>query len=198
MKSKEIKEYLEKGYLYINVLFEIVGNPKEHVEAMLKRVIDGVKTNKDIVLFKEDYGEVKDAGDGLWGTFCESEMLVKDIKTISWISFNFSPASIEVREPKELLLKDKDLSSFFGELLSALHQNNMIAVKAKSDSKNLLLNFNKLVRNAVAISLKERDKTSEEIGKSIGLDEKGINSVLEAMIKEKTIEKQGDIYTNKK
>lgn len=198
MKSKEIKEYIEKGYIHINVLFEIVGNPKEHVEAMLKRVMDGVKTSKEIILFKEDYGEAEDAGDGLWSTFCEAEMLVKNINTISWISFNFSPASIEIREPKELLLKDKELSSFFGELLSALHQNNMVAVKAKSEAKQMLINFNKLIRNTVILSLNEKDKTAEEIGKSTGLDEKGVKTILDAMEKEKSIKKQGDKYTKTK
>ena len=195
MKSKEIKEYVEQGYLQINVLFEVVGNPKEHVENMIKKVIEGVKSNKDIKIIEEDYGEPDDAGDGLWGTFCETEMLVKNVHTLAWLAFNFSPASIEIKKPEELTLNDKQLTDFIGDLLAQLHQNNMNTIKAKSETKGVLKNFNALVRNAVLLSLKENDKTAKEIGQSIGIEEKGIIPVLNAMIKEKTVAPKEDKYT---
>lgn len=198
MKSKEIKEFVEQGYLHINVLFEVVGNPKEHVEAMIKKVMDGVRANKDIKVLEEEYGAAEDAGEGLWGTFCESELLVKDIKTLSWVAFNFSPASIELKAPKELVIKDKKMTDFIGDLLAQLHQNNMGAMQAKSETKSLLMNFNALVRNAVLLALKDGSKPAGDIGKGVGIAEKGIMPVLDAMIKEKTIEKQGDEYVRLK
>ncbi len=194
MKSKEIKEYLEQGYLQINVLFEVVGNPKEHVQLMIQKVIEGIKSNKDIKIINEDYGEAEDAGDGLWGTFCETELLVKDLKTTSWIAFNFSPASMEIIQPEELTMKDKEITDFLGDLLSQLHQNNMNAIKAKNDSKGLLLNLNKLMRNTVLLSLKEKDKNIQDIAKNVGIEEKGLQPLLDAMIKEKTITKENDLY----
>ncbi|MCC7575163.1 hypothetical protein KO361_06240 [Candidatus Woesearchaeota archaeon] len=194
MKSKEIKEFVEQGYLHINVLFEVVGNPKEHVEAMVRKVMEGVKSNKGVNVFKEDYGDAEDAGDGLWGTFCEAEMLIKDVNLLSWIGFNFSPASIEVKAPKEVVMKDKDLSDFMGELLAQLHQNNMNTVQAKSESKGLLVNFNALMRNAVLLALRGEEMTSSDIGKAVGISEEGIIPVLEAMIKEKTLDKKGDKF----
>lgn len=198
MKSKEIKEFVEQGYLQVNVLFEVVGNPKEHVEAMIKQVMAGVKANKDITVFEEEYGPAEDAGEGLWGTFCESEMLIKDIKLLSWIAFNFSPASMELKAPKELVIKDKKMTDFMGDLLAQLHQNNMGAMQAKSETKSLLMNFNALMRNAVLLTLKEGGKSSADIGKGVGIAEKGIIPVLDAMIKEKTIEKKDDLYVRLK
>ena len=198
MKSKEIKEFVERGYLHINVLFEVVGNPKEHVEAMIKKVMEGVKNNKDIKLLEEEYGDAEDAGEGLWGTFCESEMLVKGIKTLSWVAFNFSPASLEIKSPKELVIKDKKMTDFMGDLLAQLHQNNMSAMQSKSETKSLLMNFNALMRNAVLLTLKDGNKSASDIGKGVGIAEKGIVPVLNAMIKEKTIEKQDDKYVRLK
>jgi hypothetical protein len=194
MKSKEIKEFVEEGYIHINVLFEVVGNPKEHVEAMIRKVMEGIKANKDIKVFKEDYEAAEDAGEGLWGTICESEMLIKNVGILSWIAFNFSPASIEIKEPKQITMKDKEMTDFVGELLAQLHQNNMVLIQAKSDSKGLLMNFNALMRNAVLISVQGDEKTADEIGKAIGIDEKGIMPVLDAMIKEKTLAKKDDKY----
>jgi len=194
MKSKEIKEYVEKGYLHINVLFEVVGNPKEHVEAMVRKVLEGVKANKDIVVFVEDYGQAEDAGEGLWGTFCETEMLIKNINLLSWISFNFSPASVEIKAPKEIIIKDKKLTDFMGDLLAQLHQNNMVSIQAKSESQGLLLNFNALMRNTILIVLGSEEKSAFDLSKRIGVDEKSMISYLNAMIKEKTVIKNNDLY----
>ena len=194
MNSKEIKEFVEEGYIHINVLFEVVGNPKEHVEAMIRKVLEGIKANKDIKVFKEDYEAAEDAGEGLWGTICETEMLIKNVNVLSWIAFNFSPASIDIKEPKQITLKDKEMTDFIGELLAQLHQNNLVSIQAKSESKGLLMNFNALMRNSVLLSVGEVEKTAGEIGKAIGIDEKGILPVLDAMIKEKTLAKRDDKY----
>jgi hypothetical protein len=195
MKSKEIKEYVnEKGYLHLSVLFEIVGNPKEHVENMIKKVIDGVKSNKGIIVFDEEFGDAEDAGEGLWGVFCETEMLIKDLNILSWLAFNFSPASIEIKAPKELVIKDKKMTDFMGDLLSQLHQSNMNTIRAKSETKELLLNFNALARNAVFLAIGSDKKTPVEVAKVIGMTPEGISPVLEAMVKEKTLNKEGDKY----
>lgn len=195
MKSKEIKEYVEeKGYLHLSILFEVVGNPKEHVSAMLKKVMEGVKSNKGVIVFKEEYGDPEEAGEGLWGTFCDVELLVKNIDLISWIAFNFSPASIEVIAPKKIELSDKKLNSFFGEVLSSLHQNNMNLMKVKSESKDVLLNFNRLARNAILLSLKEKASSPLDVARDVGIDEASVSKFLDAMVKEKTVGKQGDKY----
>ena len=195
MKSKEIKEYVnEKGYLHLSVLFEIVGNPKDHVEKMLKAVIDGIKSNKDVILFNEEFGDPEDAGEGLWGVFCETEMLIKDINILSWLAFNFSPASIEIKAPKELVIKDKKMTDFMGDLLSQLHQSNMNTIRAKSETKELLLNFNALARNSVFLALGSDKKTPADVAKVIGMTAEGVSPVLEAMVKEKTLSKEGDKF----
>lgn len=94
MKSKEIKEFVESGYLRVNVLFEVVGNPKEHVEAMIKKVMEGVSSEKKIKVVSEEYGSAEDAGDGLWGTFCEADLLLKDVNVLSWLAFISSVAGM--------------------------------------------------------------------------------------------------------
>ena len=195
MKPKEIKEYVEeKGYLRLSILFEVVGNPKEHVGNMLKKVMEGVKSNKGVIVFKEEYGDPEEAGEGLWGTFCDVELLVKNIDLISWIAFNFSPASIEVTAPKKIELSDKKLNSFFGEVLSSLHQNNMNLMKVKSESKDVLLNFNRLARNAILLSLKDKASSPLDVARDVGIDDASVAKFLDAMVKEKTVEKQGDKY----
>jgi predicted transcriptional regulator len=70
----------------------------------------------------------------------------------------------------------------------------MNTVQAKSESKGLLVNFNALMRNAVLLALRGEEMTSSDIGKAVGISEEGIIPVLEAMIKEKTLDKKGDKF----
>ncbi len=197
MKSKEIKEYVEKGYLYVNVLIEIVGNPKEHIEKAMSTVVDTIKKEKGIVFVKEDRGSAEDAGEGLWGVYSEMELLLKSLDNLSWIAFNFMPASIELKEPSKLVLKDKQVTDFMGDILSQLHQVNMNQVQMDSDKKSLLKNINTLIRNAVLLAIDSeivKKKDADGIAVKIGVKGKELKPVLDAMVKEGSIVQEGEEY----
>lgn len=191
MESKEIKQYLDQGYIHLIVLFEIVGNPKEHVSKAMDQVLESIGKDARIKIVSNDKGTVEDAGEGLWGTYCESELLVKDILSLSWLAFNFLPASIEIKSPSKLTLKDKELTDFMGDLISQLHESNKKLVSTNSINMSMLRNINALMRNAVLISLNQEQKTAAELAKKVGVQTKDIEPLLDAMIKEKTIEKNG-------
>jgi hypothetical protein len=191
MESKEIKQYLDQGYIHLIVLFEIVGNPKEHVSKAMDQVLESIGKDARIKIVSNDKGTVEDAGEGLWGTYCESELLVKDILSLSWLAFNFLPASIEIKAPSKLTLKDKELTDFMGDLISQLHESNKKLVSTNSINMSMLRNINALMRNAVLISLNQEQKTAAELAKKVGVQTKDIEPLLDAMIKEKTIEKNG-------
>jgi hypothetical protein len=194
MDSKEIKTYLDQGYIHLIVLFEIVGNPKEHVSLAMDQVLKSIGEDKRVKIISNDRGTVEDAGDGLWGTYCETELLVKDLLTLSWLSFNYLPASIEIKAPAKLIVKDKELTDFVGDLISQLHESNKRVVATSSVYMGMLRSVNALIRNAVLISLNQEEKTAAELAKKVGVQTKDLDPVLEAMIKEKTIEKKGTKY----
>jgi hypothetical protein len=194
MDSKEIKKYLDEGYIHIIVLFEVVGNPKAHVSKAMDTVLESISKDKRVQIISNDKGTVEDAGEGLFGTYCESEILVKDLMTLSWLSFNFLPASIEIKAPAKLTFKEKELTDFVGDLVSQLHEVNKKLVFTNSQNFGMLKNINALVRNAVLISLNQEEKSAAELAKKVGMQTKELEPVLDAMIKEKTIEKSGAKY----
>lgn len=195
MTSKEIKEYIEKKYLRLNVLFEVIGNPKDHVAKAIKSVAKRLEDEKDVILIKGEIGEPEETQDGLFGGYCEADVLVKDFNKVSWLAFNFMPASIEIIEPANLTLKDKDLTDLANDLLAHLHDSNTQLIQMNSASQALLKNINALVRNAVLVSLADKDREGEEIAKMIGIAHNELKPVFEAMIKEKTIELKDSKYS---
>ena len=197
MDEKQAEEYVKKGYMYLSVMFEIVGSPKEHVKNALDTVVKKVKENEKIEWVGHEIGEPEEAQGGMWGSFCDAEILVKDIETISWLAFNFAPASIEIIEPAELKLKDKEMSDFFGDMLSQVHAVNTSLINERSSNKALQRNINAVVRNAILVSLIQEPKTSEEISKLIGIQEENLKPVFEAMVKEDKLELTGEKYKRK-
>lgn len=197
MDKIKLHEYLEKGYIYIELMFEVVGNPKEHIVNALKLLIEKIKEEKRIIMIKENFGEPAETPDKLWSTYCATEMLVRDVETLDFIVINFAPASIEIKEPKQLILKDKQLTDHYSEILAATHEMNTRLILVSSQSEGLLRNLNAIMRNTVLLSIAGNISTAAEIGKRIGVTEKDLEPLLEAMIKEKTIIKKGEKYERK-
>jgi hypothetical protein len=57
------KERLEKGQVLAKVIIEMLGAPKEHIEATLKQYIEKLKKEKkDFEVMKSDFAEAKEQG----------------------------------------------------------------------------------------------------------------------------------------
>ncbi|MFH1173795.1 MAG: hypothetical protein V1725_01540 [archaeon] len=195
MKEAEIQEKLKAGFMRARIIFEMIGNPKEHVIKTLKGYIANIKSDERIITLGEDYAEPEEMDDGkLWSTFCELEVLIKDLETFTWLCVNFSPASIEVLEPDEFLITNKDLGIWLNELLLRLHEIGIGFKQQASENELLKRNMNALVRNSVLLALSE-PKTQEMIAKSIGVEPSELlTPFLEAMVKEGRIRKEGDVF----
>lgn len=193
MKDKEIKEFIEKGYLKINVIFEVVGNPKNHVEDSLKAYIANIKTQEGIVVLREDYDDVQEVNEGVFSIVAESEMLVKDFEKLTWLCINFTPASIEIIEPDELKIEQKSITHWLNDLLSSLHEIGIVHKKLASEYQGVLRNFNAMTRNAILLVLKEPSDI-KTISEKVGMIEEHTEKFLEALITEKKITKEKNIY----
>lgn len=194
MDKKEIREKLEKGWISINIIFELIGNPKEHIEKAMTLLLEQIEKDKDVLWLDKDVGEAEETTDGLFGTFCEANLLVKDLSKLSYLAINYSPASIEIIEPASMTFKDKDLNHFFGDLLSQMHVLNTKTIELSSINRAYEKNINALLRNFMLVALADKELTGDELGKKIGVPGKDLKLVFDAMEKEGKIEKMGDKY----
>ncbi len=193
--SKEIKEHVEKGYIRANILFEIVGNPEEHVSKTMDALIKHLEQQKDIIFINKEVGEPEETKDGLFGSYCEADLLLKNFGKLTWVIFNFMPASVEIIDPAKLTLKDKELTDLTNDVLAFLHETNTRVIQTNSLNQGMLRSINALVRNSILLTLLNGSKTAEEISKMAGITTKDLEPVFEAMIKEKTLIKKEDKYS---
>ncbi len=194
MDESKIYELMQKGYLRIRVVFEMLGKPKEHVQKTLKGYIENLKTDSVIYVLKEFYAEPKEQNDNLFSTFVEIEMLIPDMQKLTWLSLNFMPANIEILEPEEKKFTNREIGLWVNDVLSKLHEISLMSKSLVSKDKVMARTLGTLLKNMVLISL-DKPKTKEEIFKSTGIREDEVKAVIDFLVKEGRIKEDEDKYS---
>ncbi len=196
LDKKEIKAHVDKGYIQAIVLFEMVGSPKEHIEQAMKLFMDNIRSDKDIITLKEDFEDTIETEGKMFSTAAEAEYLILGIEKLTWLAFNFMPASIDIKAPKELTFKEKDFTNWLNDLLAKLHEVNTVHTAMKSEHQAMVQNINALLRNNILLAL-HGEMTANEISKKVGIGSKQLLPFLEAMVKEGKLDHKGKKFKKK-
>ncbi|MBI2673151.1 hypothetical protein HYX19_02725 [Candidatus Woesearchaeota archaeon] len=109
--------------IVLRIIIEILGNPQEHVNDTLKKIIEKIKS--EFKVNKEEIYEAENVGK-LWSAFTEVEMELNNVDQLIGICFEYMPSSIEILDPIEFAVKSNDLNNLLNDLMAKLHQNDMI------------------------------------------------------------------------
>ena len=194
MDQQKIKELVEKGYIKIRVIFELLGKPKEHIESTLKIYIEKVKSNQGIEFISEDFADAKEQDDGLWSAFAELELYVKSLDILTWLSVNYMPSSIEILEPEKITHTNKEINFWINDVLAKLHEISLLIKAAVSKETIMSKTLGTMMKNMVLLNLESGPKTTEEIFKKTGIREDQLKTVLEYLIKKEKVVKEQEKY----
>jgi len=132
---------MEEQKLLANVVLEIVGAPKEHVDSTLNTVIEKIKEEKGIKISHQEIGNAENIEIGnvksLFSAFVELDIEFSSVSRLLNFCFDFMPSSVEILEPEDLSLDFHKFSSFLNDLLAQLHKYDM-ALK-NTHAKNVML-----------------------------------------------------------
>lgn len=194
MDESDIYELMQKGYLRVRIMFEMLGKPKEHVQETLKKYIENLKTDTTMHILKEFYGEPREQQDDLFSTFADVEMLIADMQKLTWLSLNFMPANIEILEPEEKKFTNREMGLWVNDVLSKLHEISLMTKSLVSKDKYMAKTLGTLLKNMVLIVL-DRPKTEEEIFKSTGIRQDEVKDIIKFLLKQGRIKQEGDKYS---
>jgi len=117
----------------INTIIEVVGFPREHVDETLDSVLDKLKLEDGIIVLNKKITKAKKIGE-MWSAFVELEIETKDLQKLSYFCFNYMPSSIEIIDKGRLDLSVNDVSNVFNDLLSKIHQYNVILKNMQAEN----------------------------------------------------------------
>ncbi|PLW79503.1 hypothetical protein C0585_07345 [Candidatus Woesearchaeota archaeon] len=194
MKNSEIKEKIAEGHIHFNAIIEMVGKPKEHIQNTIKDYVSRIESHPEYTITKKDISRAKKTDDGFFSTFAELEVLVKDIHGVFAFCFNIMPASVEIIEPSELMMDNVAATDIVNELMAKLHEVDMIAKGANQKIANISQNFNGLTSNFIKFACNLKPRKIEEISDITGLPTKALIPLMDLLVKDKKLKKEGELY----
>lgn len=189
----DVEEKLTQGWLKCNMIIEIVGKPKEHVEESLKLILKKLNEEKNVDVLDGKVHKPKEQG-VFFCSFVELELLVKDMAVFTTLCFDYMPSSVEIVEPESLKVKCTEVSDFVNDMLAKLHEVDMRFKNVNASNIILDKNLRGLFRNFV-LALLEKDKGSvDELAKKVGIPGQQLLPFLQEFEKEGLIKSNGDNY----
>ncbi len=123
----------------INSIIEIAGKPEKHVTETLEKMLDILKKNAKVTINKSEiaptkkvdmpHPQDKDKKVEIYSSFVDLELEFPNLDELLQFCFAFMPSSVEVIEPKELKIGQKDLENPLNDLLSKLHHQAKIIME---------------------------------------------------------------------
>src|SRR3989344_4735470 len=101
-----MEEQINTTKMVVRVIIEVAGFPKEHVEQVIKKMVDRIKEQEKVL--RSDIFEAKQIKE-FWSTFTEMELSFEGMDHLSGFCFEYMPSSLEILEPERLRLESKDL-----------------------------------------------------------------------------------------
>lgn len=115
-------EEISRKKLVARVIIEVAGFPKEHIESVIKKLVERIKSEEEVL--RSDIFEIKKINE-FWSTFAEIEISLTDLDHLSRFCFEYMPSSIELLEPERLSLESKDFEDVYNDILGKLHHYDM-------------------------------------------------------------------------
>ena len=164
-----IREKLDKGWIRCNVIIEVLGKPADYLNEVLKKTIEHLEKGKDIEVINKKFYEPTPI-EGMFSTFTELELLVKDMKTLASFVFEYMPSNIEIIEPNNIKFDLHGANEFTNMLAARMHQFDAIAKRVGFENKVLRAKLEKL--GELPKEIKEMDKAIDEARKAAEKDKK--------------------------
>jgi len=186
------KERVDKGMILARVIIEVLGAPKEYVEEAIQLVVDRVHKIKDADVISESTYEAEEKGK-LFSTFSELEVWFKDMDQIIKFMFEFTPSSVEILQPTEILLNCNIVSGLCNDFLLKMHELGLKLKDLAAKTQLLQNNADALVRNLFKLAL-DKPRKLEDISSVTGIPKENAEAILGNFEKVGLVEKKGDNY----
>ncbi|MBS3107791.1 hypothetical protein J4468_02640 [Candidatus Woesearchaeota archaeon] len=122
--------------LLARIIIEVLGGPKEHLETVIKNVVERLKKENGLKIISDKIFPIEQV-DKLFTTFAEIEFESENPKTLINICFDYMPSSIEILSPKNIKFDALDFVEFFNDLLARLHKSDMVVKNV--NAQNIML-----------------------------------------------------------
>lgn len=118
------------------IIFEVMGSPKEHIEATMKGVIDRLGIDKKVKILNYNiFDAAPMEKTKMWSTYAEVELETDKMNNLLEICFDYMPSTLEILEPAGIDIDTNDISNLMNDMLAKMHNFTMLIHKMKAEIK---------------------------------------------------------------
>jgi len=111
------------------LIIEIAGSPKEHIEKVIKEIVEKIKNEKKIIRYKIFEAQEKEK---MFFTFTDMEIDFDKFEDLTGFCLDYFPSSIEILDER-VDIKREELENTLNDLLAKLHQYDMTLKNLKAE-----------------------------------------------------------------
>lgn len=179
-------------------IIQMVGAPKEHIEATLKDYVTKLKEDKDKEFVNEEYMPAeKNEDDQFFSCFAELDIWMKNIDTLINFSFYSMPASIEILEPEEFKLNSAEFSNILNTVQNKLHNIDMTVKQLRAQNTLMNEKLTTSLKNMITLVLSSGPKDAAELAKLVGVSEEAATKLASQLASDGRIENINNKYSLK-
>lgn len=129
--SKEIlQEKLEKGWIHARMFFEVMGASEDVVKSAMRDHLGKVRKMENIKIVVENVQAAekveeppkKFEGKEVYSQIAEVELVVSSLENLLYSVLFFGPSSIEIIEPKEMVVKFESAQAMVNAVAEMMHK----------------------------------------------------------------------------
>lgn len=181
--------------IQFRAVLELLGKPKEHIEASMKEYIQNLKQDKRFKVQHETIAEVQKQEDQeLWATFAELEVKTEELQNLTIFCLDYMPSLIEIMEPKQWSMSDIQFSGFLNDLQAKLHQIDLLAKHTKVENDHLKRNLGGLLNNYILLLLQQNNLNAAQLSHLTGAPQDQLEDYLDKMMDAGKIDLKEGIY----
>lgn len=125
--------------LQVNIVIEIMGRPKEHLQEALQSLFTRMASEKGIkILEKEIHEPIEVKDSNLFTAFMELTLELDSFPLLTAIVFTYMPSHIELIKPERITLSNYDLNDMSNAIIQRLHHYDSVAKQMLAEKEILM------------------------------------------------------------
>ena len=120
----------------VRAAIEVLGYPESHIDEVIKKIIEKLKTEDGIKLIKEEIHQAEKVKEEFFVSFVDVEIKINDFNKLLNFCYDYLPSSLEILDAEKITIPIREFSSALNEMIAKLHKYNLVLTNLSAKIKS--------------------------------------------------------------
>ncbi len=126
--EEKVKKRMKEGWIRASLIIEVMAISKEAAESALKKHVERMEKEKNMLVYNKDFQEAKEVEKPLpnipkgFSHIVDVEIVAENYDKLVYIVLNYGPSAIEILEPDNIKLDLGEAQGILNALAALIHR----------------------------------------------------------------------------